>query len=431
MDISNRLFYLLINAFHIYVFYYIYAAFLGRKPISKRMEVICFLAFYAVNSAAFLLVNNPLLNLLTSLLPLFLIALIYSQPLGVKLIISLLSCIFSCIFEVLALNLMMSLNPSMAETNPVIGNLISSLFLFWLALLLKKFIHKDGLHTIRFIHWIAIIVFPVGSIALILMIIRSEYSMVNSNVAMIVLFLFNILVFYLYEEIASAYQKDYTRKIELQSAAANDNLLQLIDEGNLRLQALRHDLNNHITAIYHLVNDRDTEKALHYLGRLANIAEDSTEFSRSGNTVIDSILNYKLGAAQRLGAEISLKVQIPYDLPIDQIDAWTILGNLMNNALEALKEADKKVLEIHILYSLGMLYISIKNSYSGARNRVLEKSGTSSYLTTKPNAEAHGFGLKNVQEYAEKYDGELTIEDDGSFFTASVLLYMDVEPLLV
>ena len=58
-------------------------------------------------------------------------------------------------------------------------------------------------------------------------------------------------------------------------------------------------------------------------------------------------------------------------------------------------------------------------------------SGNSGYLSTRPDSEAHGFGLKNVQECAEKYDSVLTIEDDGSFFAASVILYMDIESLLI
>lgn len=430
MDMTNALLYLLINAFHIYVFYYIYTSFLGRRSIPRRREFACFAAFYAVNSAAFLLVNHPLLNLLTSLLPLFLIALIYSQPLGIKLIVGLLSYLFSCIFEVLALNLMMSLNPSMVETNPIIGNLISSLFLFWLALLLKNFVHKQGLHTIKFIHWVSIILLPSGSLILILMTLRGNYGFAESNVIMIFLFLFNVLVFYLYEEISSAYQKDCAQRMEQQSAAANDNLLQLIEEGNLRLRALRHDLDNHITAVHHLVSAGDTDGALDYLSRLTDIAETPTEFSNSGNTVIDSILNYKLSAAKQLGAAIDLKICVPYDLPLEQIDAWVILGNLLNNALDALKGAAEKILDIQIAYGKGILFAEIRNSYSGARNKVRGKSGSSSYLSTKPDAEAHGFGLRNVQEYAAKYDGELTIQDDGSFFTASVLLYMDIEPLL-
>ncbi len=427
MDIANALLYLLINAFHVYVFYYIYTSFLGRKSIPRRRELACFAGFYAVNSAAFLLVNNPLLNLLTSLLPLFLIALIYSQPLGIKLIVGLLSYLFSCIFKVLSLNLMMSLNPSMGETNPIIGNLISSLFLFWLALLLKNFIHKEGLHTIKFIHWASIILLPSGSLLLILMTLQGDYGAAESNIIMIFLFLFNVLVFYLYEEISSAYQKDCAQRIERQSATANGNLLQLIEEGNLRLRALRHDLDNHITAVHHLVSAGDTDGALDYLSRLTDIAETPTEFSNSGNAVIDSILNYKLSAAKQLGAAISLKICVPYDLPLEQIDAWVILGNLLNNALDALRDAAEKTLDIKVVYGKGVLVAEIRNSYSGARNKVRKTSGNSGYLSTRPDSEAHGFGLKNVQECAEKYDSVLTIEDDGSFFAASVILYMDIE----
>ena len=86
--------------------------------------------------------------------------------------------------------------------------------------------------------------------------------------------------------------------------------------------------------------------------------------------------------------DFSCNVVLPEELQVDSFDLTVILGNLLDNALNALKQAEKKILEIDINYSIGMIVIKIENTFSGMNN-------------TYDNPGEHGYGLISVQTSLE------------------------------
>ena len=110
---------------------------------------------------------------------------------------------------------------------------------------------------------------------------------------------------------------------------------------------------------------------------------------------------------------------IPADIKVNTEDICICLGNLLDNAIEAckkLKEERKIALKIRV--DRKNLIIIISNPYEEAR--ILEENN---YLTTKREKERHGFGLNIVKKIADRYDGEVLIEDTGQEFTVTVFFY--------
>lgn len=61
-------------------------------------------------------------------------------------------------------------------------------------------------------------------------------------------------------------------------------------------------------------------------------------YSTSGNTIIDGLVNYKLQSVASENIKVETEIVVPEQLNIDIADLVTLLGNLLDNALEALKK---------------------------------------------------------------------------------------------
>lgn len=141
--------------------------------------------------------------------------------------------------------------------------------------------------------------------------------------------------------------------------------------------------------------------------------------ANTGCLYFDSIINYKAAIAKTFGTELKTDLMIPADIKVNTEDICICLGNLLDNAIEAckkLKEERKIALKIRV--DRKNLIIIISNPYEEAR--ILEENN---YLTTKREKERHGFGLNIVKKIADRYDGEVLIEDTGQEFTVTVFFY--------
>lgn len=135
--------------------------------------------------------------------------------------------------------------------------------------------------------------------------------------------------------------------------------------------------------------------------------------------LVDSILNYKIDEAQKRGIKVDLDVDIPEKLNIQPFDLNIILGNLLDNAIEAVSKLERnKVIKASIKLDRNILYINISNPFDG--NIIYKKSNLK---TTHKDKENHGFGLKSVKKAISKYNGIMNVYHTDSIFNVDVLLY--------
>ena len=112
----------------------------------------------------------------------------------------------------------------------------------------------------------------------------------------------------------------------------------------------KHDMKNNMIYLQNLlkVNPEEAEKYLEkYIG---DTTEKTEEFSKSGNLPVDAVLNYKNMIAKSKGINIILEQQIPIDLPYKDSDICIILGNLLDNAIEAVESSRNKEIRVYIMY---------------------------------------------------------------------------------
>ena len=118
---------------------------------------------------------------------------------------------------------------------------------------------------------------------------------------------------------------------------------------------------------------------------------------------------------------MQVEICIPEELNVDTADLCIILGNLLDNAIEAAEKCEKeKRIRLKILYGNRNIRIEIANTFDGEIHRM--ENGM--YMTSKKDAKRHGIGLQSVQKCIDKYKGKLETDRsaEGDYFIVRVLL---------
>lgn len=171
-------------------------------------------------------------------------------------------------------------------------------------------------------------------------------------------------------------------------------------------RAFRHDIKNHLSVLFGLLQQEETQNAKSYLEKLDTLSESLSFPCKTGNTVVDTLLGGKLNVAQQMGIQIECTVKIPSPCAVDDLDLCVLFSNGVDNAIRACGELESQSRYIHISGKE-------KGDFFMAQ---IENSCLESESYQK------GIGLSNIQAVAEKYQGAVTAEKQGSCFRLSVLL---------
>ena len=206
------------------------------------------------------------------------------------------------------------------------------------------------------------------------------------------------------------FTKRMNRKISEYQNSLMEKHYEEVENMYRQTRGWRHDYRNHIQTMKAYLQMGQYEKLSQYLSELEVDLNTVDTVIKTGNVVIDAILNSKISLAKHQDIQVKAKAIVPADLgnSISEVDLSIILGNLMDNAIEACQQIpDKKdrFIRVYIDILKGQLYLYIMNSSC----QKLIRTGKI-YRTTK-NEKYHGFGLLRVDKMVEKYLGEETEED--------------------
>lgn len=185
------------------------------------------------------------------------------------------------------------------------------------------------------------------------------------------------------------------------------------------MQMFRHDSKNRLLSMMGILKNGDVEKAIQELqSNLDFIEEASKNFIDSGNPIIDAVLQSKLHDADQRGISLKISVKLSEKINIDELETGIIIGNALDNAIEAVEKADalqSREITFSMISSQGRISISVKNPVS-------ENVDTSNLETSKDDRELHGFGINSIKAIARKYDGLTDFICENNFFYANINL---------
>lgn len=186
----------------------------------------------------------------------------------------------------------------------------------------------------------------------------------------------------------------------------------------MTMRGWRHDYHNHMQKIKAHLAMGQLEEVLEYLDQLESDLDTVDVKYKTGNISLDAILNSKLSVAEKLDIDINCKAAVPERLNISDIDLCVVIGNLIDNAMEAcenMKEDCRKFIRIYICVRKQQLYISVTNSTKEVI-RKLDKE----YISNKRGN--HGHGLKRIDNIVDKYDGFINRKNEPGVFATEIML---------
>ena len=175
-----------------------------------------------------------------------------------------------------------------------------------------------------------------------------------------------------------------------------------------QVRTLRHDLRNHLNTALGLLERNETEKARQYLFELADSQALHSSLRICENEIVNIVVSSKCEDMKRYGITMDIQMALPATLPITDTDLCALLGNALDNAIEAAQKSEDKQITIRCKAERGLFMLRIENSMSGELHPDLS--------TTKQDKRLHGFGLAGIQEIVARYGGFWEAEaKEGAF----------------
>jgi len=230
------------------------------------------------------------------------------------------------------------------------------------------------------------------------------------------------LFFYLYYSVSKSFEKEIKSAMHIQEKEYYFTQCQLMQESVEQVKSIRHDMKLHLATIRDYTANSKADEATEYLDGLLEDIGESEVYSDTGNIAFDSIINFKLKDALCNHINLQIKIFVPPELNIEVSDIVTILGNLLDNAFDAVAKVVDKKIKLDVESSKGSLFIKIDNTFDGEVNYA---DGTEPVIVSRKDGGNHGYGLSNIRKSVEKYDGHMDISHEGNIFSVGILMYVD------
>ena len=390
------------------------------KDENKISKICMYTGFVLVNSVGYYLFNNMFINISTNIIGLLFITTLYKCNFLKKLLMVVLIYIINIIVESGVLYIF-SYDMQTDIFWVSVYECITSMGILLIVVLLEKTISvKRKNSQIEGFLWVVLLGIPIVSIGMVVVLVRNEieksYLIVVEVIGLLVI---NLIIFYLYNALENFYIQKKEQELIKQQINMYENELEIMKKSYYNIRGLRHDMKHHMMELKFLVKKGAYDEILSYIDSMGIFMLNSDEYVDSGNKEIDSTLNYLLQKADKILDNTKISIVLPENLSVHTFSINVILGNLLDNAIEAAQNSKEKYLGIDIRTKRGLLFITIENSYDGSIQ--LHKN---EIVTSRKNKESHGIGLKNVKMIVEEQGGEMQVIWVNNRFVVKVMLYL-------
>lgn len=225
------------------------------------------------------------------------------------------------------------------------------------------------------------------------------------------LFYINIVIVFYVELIRTSESRQKQHALLEQQYEIQQGYYQRLHEAQEETRALWHDIKKYVSAIQTVQGSPENAQSDALVQQVNQIVDNICPVVDVGNNVISAILDEYRSEAEQLNIDFKLDVMIPPTLGVSPIDLYVILGNTLDNAINACSVLPEKERWIHVkMRKQHMLFLyQVTNAKSDGIVR--QRSG-----------KYHGYGLKNVQRSVEHYSGQMNFSNDPHTYSVSIRL---------
>lgn len=392
-----------------------------KKYSSNIFYLLGYLVAFVVLLVVSILITSPYVRIgFTFVLLLIIAELLYKSTLVIKLFASFYFILIVFVSEtlfagILALMEYGNVNDLLASERGIILGMIGTKIIdFWLVVYTCR-IYKKEFKSLPVRYWLLIILMPFLSIIILNQIFLVNQSGIDEMMGYIIsvsgIMYLNFSVF--------DYLESYDKKIRLialeQIMERESVNYKTLEKSYMEIRSIKHDLSNQVSVLNNLIENSQYEKAQKYIKNLNEIVSTVTNVCYTGNVAVDSIINLKGDYARSHKIKFLCKIRIS-SINVDDIAICRILGNALDNAIEACERTHKEEKSICITF------------YQHEDKLILEIDNTSlpvdvkNLISTKANKEFHGIGIHSIQNTVASLKGYISYNYENGYFSMKIVL---------
>lgn len=210
-------------------------------------------------------------------------------------------------------------------------------------------------------------------------------------------------------------KKTYLKLVEYQTEQSEKHLNE-VRSIHKEMRGYKHDFHHHLQALKGQLEAGEVDRALAYIEQLDGQLMNVDTLLKTGNVSLDAVLSAKLAQAKAENIAVTVKANVPDTLTVSDVELSIIVGNLLDNAIEACRMAvGERFIRIFMSMKGNMLYFSMLNAASAKRKK------TGSLFATHKDG-VHGFGLRRAEAIIEEHGGWVKYNSEDGAFTSEFLV---------
>lgn len=407
---------------------YVFFSQIGERKYNSWACCLIGTAIFEIGAIGDILFSNTIwLNItLTLIINILFAYLCFNMKMQKIIFYSVLLVIFSFALEVITIFLISTITNT--ETKAYIDNItlfiielsICKSLYFFTCLILSNFVKKEKRNVkipIALYFYPAVIVF----LLVIFWNICTAYELSNTHqillsVTSALMFFSTIILFIVYQDNVAKENQYLIIEQEIEKTNIDRKYYDILEQQNNELMLYAHDTKNHLNAIKALNTNEQIDK---YLTKMTNELKAHSSTCHSGNHTLDVLVNKCVTECEIKDIRFDFDLRLSNLKIVDDYDLVTILGNILDNAVESASKAENKYISLTTNKVNTYDSIMIVNSCDTP-----PKSVERELKTTKKDKKSHGLGIKSVMKILKKYKGDLEWEYDSEKrqFTTTIIL---------
>lgn len=302
----------------------------------------------------------------------------------------------------------------------MLGSIISKLLAIIMVGVIEHWFSEFHFEPVPTMELIRVILIPICSIVIAHIVFVDGTNNISTLIIYSILVLMNIVIFEIHQKLSNSIL------IQREKVAFEQQINMITKNTEEKKHAMnlfyeeRHNLKNQFIVIREYLNQNKLQELESLIDQIickTSVVEEKVVYS--GNDIVDAIINSKYGIAKELGILLDMEIFLPNELAIQHCELGIIVGNLLDNAIEATAKCDAAVKRIYVAMMVKKqeLVIVVKNPFVNE----LRRNKYGELMSTKRESN-HGYGISSVKKVVEKYQGELLIETVNNEFSVMIIV---------
>lgn len=300
----------------------------------------------------------------------------------------------------------------------VLAIISSKIMLLFVVIAMNKFFSKR--RTLQRNYLIAL--FTITTIMFIITVLITFIDIKNNAVNSIVSILFFtvmlillMIIFFGTFKLTEYYENQEELKLTTLKNQMLEKSMSETEQTFMLWKKSMHDYKHNIANLMSLANNNDIEGIKQYLQSENKLLSKKLFYYKTGNDTVDTILNIKQRAAESKGVTFIITAEIPDNCIVKSAHFASILGNLLDNAIEASIDEESPFVEVKIKPVKSYLMIVVSNKCTKSNIEL---------KTTKSDKQLHGIGINSVKQTVKEYKGTFLTDHTDGIFNAEIMIPM-------